>query len=225
MSGPDSQLLGGGPGVAADNTLTNRPNVTSGTAILGKASSASIHAVSSVSGALPRLTLQLGGTGTDFKCMTPNNISAAGRHGLSETIGALSGTGGDAHQQRFRDPPQPPPFTQTPGTFSGTIGNGAAVAGIVALTVPPLGLSANTWPGLTTVSGGTLNLAKANAIGSGGLTITGGTLNINNAETFSSGCNHDQRRNAQQHIWLRDLFPNRKSHQHYRRLNSPAAAI
>ena len=193
MSGAGTLTLGGGPGVAADNTLIVL-NVTSGTAILGKASSASIHAVSSVSGVSPGADTAIGRNGQRSNLRLQQHIGR-GRHVRSKRPErdhrSIVGHGGNAHQQRFRnhqhlDPSRKHRHFQRHHTKRRRRRRHRRSHGQWGHP-NHLGLNANTYTGLTTVSGGTLNLAKANAIGSGGLTITGGTLNINNAGALGAG--------------------------------------
>jgi fibronectin-binding autotransporter adhesin len=92
---------------------------------------------------------------------TIGSLSGGGSLGGNVTLGANTLTVGDAGNTSFS------------GVISGT--NGALTKqGAGSLTLS----AANTYTGLTTVSGGTLTLGAAEAIGGGAVTVNGGTLNI-----------------------------------------------
>ena len=68
-------------------------------------------------------------------------------------------------------------------TFNGTLSNGAGTLALLKsggglLNLGP-GFSNNTYSGGTTVSGGTLQLNYANALGAAGLTVNGGMVDLN----------------------------------------------
>ena len=179
-SGTGTLTIGGAAGTG-DNAFINL-NVTGGKAVLNKTSVLnSVHAVNVVNGVSSGATLQLSGTGGD---QIGGNVSGLegtfDLNGLSETIGALSGTAGTVTNNVATTSTLT--LSANTGAFAGTIQNGAAGAGIVALAVSGGNQTLsgnNTYTGGTTLSGGTLNINSNTALGAaaGMFTISGGTLN------------------------------------------------
>jgi len=83
--------------------------------------------------------------------------------------------------------------------FTGLIADGSS-GGKIAVTKAGAGTAtinfANTYTGGTTLSGGTLNVNNATAIGTGALTITGGTLNNTTASAITLSNNNTQNWNG-----------------------------
>ncbi|MBP7950024.1 MAG: autotransporter-associated beta strand repeat-containing protein, partial [Verrucomicrobiales bacterium] len=165
-----------------------KAQVDSGTLILGKTSTGSVHSVgtnNTVGLTINGGTARLGGTGND-QLYTNTNVSQSGGvfdfNGTNEGFRGLTGTGGVVRNEA----------ASTASLM--TVGEGSVLAdtysyagaiqsgpGTMALTKVGDGTQtltgANTYTGTTTVSGGTLELSGTGALTqTSDINITGGTL-------------------------------------------------
>jgi len=181
----------GTPGDTTDNTGLSA-SISSGTVVLNKDSSATVHALAGLSVGAGAVA-QLAGTGGD-QIADAATVSVNGTldlNGRSETVGALNGGAAGIVTSSVAGA-----STLTIGangasaTFGGVIQNGA---GTVSLVVTGAGTSSlsgfNTFTGGTTVSGGTLALLVGGANGAlaPGSNVTvnsGGTLRINASDAL-----------------------------------------
>lgn len=170
-----------------------RARVEVGTLVLGKTSSASVHAVGTDGGTDHALqivggTARLGGTGGDqiyinsAVNMTGGTFDLAG---LSEGFDGLSGSGGTINNSTAATT-----STLTLGQnnstgsplFAGVIQNGAGTVALVKTGSGTQTLSgANTHSGGTTINGGTLAIGHNTALGSGTVTMSDGVTLANNS--------------------------------------------
>ena len=218
-TGPVVAKIGTGTltlGGTADNVSLTL-NVTGGTAILGKTSSTTVHAVGTAATVGGTGTIQLGGSG-DYQWywqanMTVNsggtldlngkNQNWNGSTGLLNLNGTGSGNGALINNTGTS--------TLTPGTGSivlqsnssiggtgnivvaGGTGANGAISGTFALTKAGTGRltlsSANTYSGGTTLTAGTLQLGNAAALGTGALTIISGSLDSSVANLINANNN------------------------------------
>ncbi|MEI6084907.1 MAG: autotransporter-associated beta strand repeat-containing protein [Verrucomicrobiota bacterium] len=195
LAGPALAKSGSGILTLAGNldnvnlALTNR----AGTTVLGKTSSAAVHAVGTGVTILGG-TVQLGGTGSDQIFSNSDVIVTAGSfdaNGRTEAFDSLTGAGTvDNTSASAASLSVGTGNDGGAGTFSGVIQNSGG--GALAITKEGTGTmvlsgtSANTYSGLTTVNGGqlTLNKSSGNAI-SGNLTISAGNVQLSAANQIS----------------------------------------
>jgi autotransporter-associated beta strand protein len=177
-SGAGILTIGGGTGVAADNTFISL-NVTNGTAILNKASTtASLHAVNTVTGVSSGATLKMSGSGGFQISGTVSGLEGTfDLNGQNETNGAITGTAGTI-TNNANGTTSILTINSGTGTFAGTIQDHAlGGTGVVALAVSggtqTISGASNSYTGVTTISGGSLLAGSANAIGTGNITFTG----------------------------------------------------
>jgi fibronectin-binding autotransporter adhesin len=170
-TGNDTLTLGG----TTDNT--GLPvTVNSGTVLLAKSSSASVHAVGSGGLVINGGTVQLSGSGgdqiSDSATVTIANSGAFTLAGQNETIGGLSGTSFTAIVQNAAASPaaltinSPNGFTNS---FSGVLRDGAG-GGALSLVKSGNGEQAlvglNTFTGSVTINAGRLDLESNTALNS-----------------------------------------------------------
>jgi len=166
-------------GGSADN-VNLALTVTSGTAVLGKTSSSSVHAVGAgltISGG----TVQLGGSGADQlwdgSTSTSDPITINGGtfdlNGRSEGINGLSGSGGAIlNNASGTTNTLTNGLSGGSGTYSGTIADGNGTLALIKTGSGTLTLDgANTHSGGTTLSGGTLAIGADGALGRGTFTL------------------------------------------------------
>ena len=169
-------------------------SVSAGTVILGKTSSASVHAVGSGLTLNNAAIVQLGGTGNDQifdnSDVTLNNTSILDMNGKNETINGLTGVSGTTIYNTANGTASTLTVGNANGTtaFGGVIANNAGGGQTGTLAVTKLGTGtltlsgSNTYTGGTRVSAGVLSVntiadSGTSAIGTAGtLFLSGGTL-------------------------------------------------
>ena len=130
--------------------------------------------------------LQLSGSGTLGSTTATLSIGAGqlDLNGTSQTVGALTGSGGGGNNIRNTLASTTSVLTigngDASGTFSGVIDTGAGTIAIVKTgTGTQIFSGSNTYTGTTTINGGILNIQHSNGLGS----ATGGTI-VNNGGTL-----------------------------------------
>lgn len=201
MNGSGTQTLSG----TGDNS-GGKAEVNSGTLVLAKASSGSVHAAgasNAIGATITGGTLQLAGTGDD-QIYLQTNVSITGGsfdfNGRNEGFNALLGNGGViTNSASATTSVMTLGQFNGGGTYSGIIQNGA---GTMAVTKTGSGTQVfagnNTYSGGTTISGGIVRVAAFdNALGTGGIHFTdnatlatelgGGARNLANGISIDTG--------------------------------------
>jgi autotransporter-associated beta strand protein len=190
QNGSGTVTIGG----AADNP-SFVPVVNSGTLVLGKTSSSSVHAVGFVGTINNGGTVKLGGTGGDQVYssggFTVNSGGVFDMAGLSEGFDQLSGAGVVTNSVATAS-------VLTLGqansstTFSGSIMDGTLGGAKIALTKTGTGTltlsGPNTYSGGTIISNGAVSVSADNNLGnsSGLVSIVGGTLHATSSFTLAN---------------------------------------
>jgi autotransporter-associated beta strand protein len=163
---------------STDNTLLGL-TLTSGSVILGKASTASVHALGSGLTIASGATLQLAGSGDDQIADSASviNDGTFDLNGHAEAIDGLSGTGAITNTSSAGSATLTLGARNTSSTFSGTIIDGASTTGLTKLGTGALTLSGNnTFSGSLSVAGGSLLLASTSSLGlPSSIAVAGGT--------------------------------------------------
>jgi fibronectin-binding autotransporter adhesin len=184
MAGTGTQTIAGG----SDNA-NGWASVASGTLVLGKTSSSSVHAVGRSFGAgltISGGTARLGGSGNDQIYTQADVSQSAGvfdLNGKNEGFRALIGTGGtvrnDAASTTSALTLGESSIITDSFTYSGAIVDGA---GTTSLTKTGAGTQTlngtNTYTGNTTINGGTLALGAGGSIASSSQIIVGATTTL-----------------------------------------------
>jgi autotransporter-associated beta strand protein len=169
-------------GTADNNSLS--VNVQSGTMVLGKTSSATVHAAASVSGVSNGATLQLAGSGGDqiydSAAGVTNMNGTFDLNGRSETIPALAGTGTITNTAAATTSTLSVGFGDVSSTFTGVVNNGAGTALLNKIGAGTLTLaSTGTFTGGVAVTAGKVQIGPG-SLSLGSLTGTGGTFDLFN---------------------------------------------
>ena len=168
-NGNNALTLGG----SGDNTGL-AVTVNSGTVLLGKSSSASVHSVGSGGLLINGGAVQLSGSGgdqiSDSATVTIKNSGTFTLAGMNETIGGLSGISFTAIVQNAAASPAALTINSPNGStnnFSGTLQDGAG-GGALSLVKTGNGEQAlvgdNTFTGGVTINAGTLDVESVNAL-------------------------------------------------------------
>ncbi|HEV2968490.1 MAG TPA: autotransporter-associated beta strand repeat-containing protein, partial [Pirellulales bacterium] len=192
VSGGNGIIMNGSGGLFFTGTTDNNGlalTANSGTVILTKSSSATVHAIGSgglsIAGATVKLANGFGGDQILDTAPVTINSGTFDLAGSTETIGALNGLAGSFITNSLS------PFTGTltvsgGGTFAGVIQNGGPLA-FTDLTVsgstPLILTGANTANGPTTINNGATLQLGTNA-GNGG--TVGGVVNDNGTLVFAN---------------------------------------
>ncbi len=161
-------------------------SVSAGTVILGKTSSASVHAVGSGLTLNNAAIAQLGGSGGDQifnnADVTLNGTSALDMNGKNETINGLTGVSGTTIYNTANATASTLTVGNANGTsaFGGVIANNAGGGQTGTLAVTKIGSGVltlsgnNSYSGVTAISAGILAISHSNALGNntGNTTIT-----------------------------------------------------